>query len=53
MIMINHQKACKEVKIHSYIGGKVEKSLNRDTKGYKRHLRKLVDGLFISVVSTN
>lgn len=36
--MINHQKAGNEVKIHFNIGGKVEKSLNRDTKGDKGHL---------------
>lgn len=50
--MIIHHKACSEVQIYFDIGGKVEKSLNKHTKGYKGHLFKkknqLVDELLIN-----
>lgn len=39
-----HHKACNEVKIYFHIGGKVEKSLNKHTKGYKGHLLKKTSG---------
>lgn len=49
--LIIHHKACNEVQINFHIGGKVEKSLNKHTKGYKGHLlkKKLVGELLISV----
>lgn len=49
--LIIHHKACNEVQIYFHIGGKVEKSLNKHTKGYKGHLlkKKLVGELLISV----
>lgn len=49
--MIIHHKACNEVQIYFHIGGKVEKSLNKHTKGYKGHLfkkKQLVDELLIN-----